>query len=347
MSGELIRALPAQEQTSPRTARRPAPSVFLGRLGEAYLPSLREGLGFVGLGNHLRPGDTVFVKPNLTYPVYRPGVMTSPACIEDLVVALKDYGARVIVGESDGGGYNRFPMHQVFAATGLGAMAARHGIELVNLSQCPSRAIRFDYRGRVFSLPLPVLLLDRVDVFITVPVPKVHANTRLSLSIKNQWGCIQEPALRLRLHPYFAAVIHQVNRALKVRFSVVDGRWGLNRNGPMRGDAVPLGWLLVSDDLTAADVTCARLMGVQPRAVPHLRDPFSQAPLPPPESLRMSQDPGAFAGPRFYLQREFWDLPGLLAFRHPGLAYLAYRSPLARILHRGLYLFREKFYEHD
>jgi len=323
------------------------PRIFLRRLDKGYDPAVREGLEWTGIARRLRPGDVVFLKPNLTFPRYRPGVMTSPACIEALVRALKDHRCRVIVGEADGGGYNRFAMDEVFRETGLAAMARRLGFELVNLSKLPARTVRFVHRGRPFAVPLPVLLLDEVDHFITCPVPKVHANTTMSGAIKNQWGCIQEPSLRLRLHPFFAAVVHAINRALRVGLCVMDGRYGLDRNGPLRGDAVALDWLMVADDVLAADVVACTLMGLEPMRIGYLRHFQRRSPVPPIGAFDFNTDYRAFAGARFQLKRELWDWPGFLAFRSRWLAWLAYHSPFARTLHRGLYLFREKFYEHD
>jgi hypothetical protein len=46
----------------------------------------------------------VFDKPNLTYPYFKKGVVTGPECIEQIIIALKDYSVNVIVGEVDGGG---------------------------------------------------------------------------------------------------------------------------------------------------------------------------------------------------------------------------------------------------
>ena len=325
---------------------RAAVRVHIERLGVSYLDAIRRGLEFTGLGARIRPGDTVFLKPNLTFPHYKEGVMTHPACVEALVVALLDYTPNVIVGESDGGGYNRFSMGEVFRATGLADMALRLGVRLVNLSGQPSRDLPVRDRGRELAVPLPTLLLDEVDLMLTVPVPKVHANTGVSMSIKNQWGCIQEPSLRLKLHPFFGRVIHAVNRALRVAGSVIDGRYGLNRNGPMRGDVERLDWLLVADDVLAADQVCCEVMRIDHRRIGYLRQFARRHRLPPRAAYALSADPGAFAGPRFHLRRDWLDYPGYLAFRSPALAYLAYHSPLADVLHKALYLFREKFYEH-
>jgi uncharacterized protein (DUF362 family) len=320
--------------------------VFLERIDGGYLKSLREGLSFLDAGSMIRPGDAVFIKPNLTFPHYKKGVMTSPECIEQLVIALKDYSSDITIGESDGGGYNRFPMEDVFEKTGLSALSKKHAVKLVNLSKLPSRPIHFEYQGKPFSVPLPIFLLDQAKLFITVPVPKVHANTRVSMSIKNQWGCIQEPSLRLRLHPFFNKVISEINRALRVRLSIIDGRYGLNRNGPLRGDVVDLGWMLLSDDIVAADIVCTTLMGIDPQTIDYLSFCAPGGELPPPDRFLFNQDYRPFIGPRFHMKRELWDYPGYFAFRSPSLAYIAYHSPLAGVLHKAMYLFREKFYEH-
>jgi uncharacterized protein (DUF362 family) len=330
----------------PAWDRRSGVRIHLERLGETYGDAIRRGLEHTGLGARIRPGDTVFLKPNLTFPQFRPGVMTTPECVEALVLALLDYTPNVIVGEADSGGYNPFSMDEVFRSTGLDAIARRTGTRLVNLTREPSRDLRFVERGHELSVPLPVLLLDEVDHVLTVPVPKVHANTGVSMSIKNQWGCIQAPSMRLRLHPFFARVVFEVNRALRVAGSVIDGRFGLNRNGPMRGDVERLDWLLVADDILAADQLCCELMRIDPRRIAYLRAFARWHELPPRAEWALSADPRSFAGPRFHLKRDWLDYPGYFAFRSPRLAYLAYHSPLSAALHRLLYLFREKFYEH-
>jgi uncharacterized protein (DUF362 family) len=321
--------------------------VFIERINQDYLARIQEGLSFVDMASKVRTGETVFIKPNLTFPHYKEGVMTSPECIEQLVVAIKDYTSNIIIGESDGGGYNRFSMDEVFEKTGIRLIAKKHNVKLVNLSSLPSRNIDFHYEQRQFSVPLPQLLLDEVQLFITVPVPKVHSNTGVSISIKNQWGCIQVPSLRLKLHPYFKKVILEVNKALNAGVSVIDGGYGLNRNGPMRGDPVKLDWLIVANNILAADVTCCTLMGIDPLSVDYLRYYKRNEPIPELKDIQFSQDHNNFIGTQFYLKRSVWDYPGYFAFRSSSLAWLAYHSPLSRVLHKGLYLFREKFYDHE
>jgi hypothetical protein len=58
------------------------PKVFLGKLADDYAGPVEAGLGGVGFFGAVPAGATVFLKPNFTFPSYRPGVMTSFACVK-------------------------------------------------------------------------------------------------------------------------------------------------------------------------------------------------------------------------------------------------------------------------
>jgi uncharacterized protein (DUF362 family) len=323
------------------------PRVYLDRVESDYLQPIRAGLDWIGLPSRLRWGDTVFIKPNLTFPVFRKGVMTNPRCLEDVVIALRDYTDRIIVGEADSGGYNRFCIDDVFDAIGLRELQRRYGVRIVNLSSCSYRPVKFDYRGRELTVPMSDLLLDQVDLFATVPVPKVHMNTRMSMAVKNQWGCIPEPNLRLRLHPMFEKVVFEVNSRLRPSIAIVDGKYGLNRSGPMAGDVVELGWVMVADDVYAADVVGCELLRMRPDEVYYLRYAAAhEGTIGSIGDIDLNQDVRDYQRERFHLKRAWTDYPGLMAFRSSRIAYLAYDSPLADFLHRLLYVFRKPFYNY-
>lgn len=335
----------ASEMTdSLTTAPATGHSVWLGHIDDGYLGALREGLSWLGARRILTAGCRVLVKPNLTFPQYRPGVMTSPECVEALIIALKDYTDRITIGESDAGGYNRFSMSEVFDTIGLRTMAARYGVDLVNFSDLPGRVlnVKSGWRTRQVSVPA---ILSEADAFLSMPVPKVHANTGISLSMKNQWGLIQVPAQRLKLHPYFTDIIHAITRALPPSLAVVDGRFGLTRNGPMRGDAVSLGWVAVGNDLCATDVAVSALMGISYRDIPYLRTIAGREGIRAVKEITFNRDHRPFvAAEPFYLRRQWTDMPGYATFHSRGLAWIGYESPLAAPLHWLLYRFREPFY---
>lgn len=321
---------------------------FIGDLtAESYLELIRQGLAFIDFGAQVKGDTRVFIKPNLTFPTYRPGVMTCPQAVEAAIQAIRDYTPYIYLGESDSGGYNRFSMDEVFAATGLLDFAGKYGVKVVNLSHLPRQPVHFGYRGRDFALDLPRLLTDEIDLTVTMPVPKVHANTGVSLTFKNQWGCIPENTDRLRSHPYLEHVLVEVNRAVKARVAIIDGTYGLTGNGPMKGIPVALNWLLVTEGIGAGARLGCELMGIPLEKVRHLRYAQSLGLIPNREEIEVNRDIRPFQKEKFYLRRTLTDWPGFLAFHSPFISYLAYFSPLAGFLHRLLYLVREPFYDYD
>jgi uncharacterized protein (DUF362 family) len=320
------------------------PRVYIAKLSDDYLPAIEGGFDWLRPAVSLKWGDRVAVKPNLTFPLFRKGVMTNPDAIEALVVYLKNFTDKITICESDSGGYNRFSMDEVFARTGIEDLASRLGVRIVNMSRSPSREIRVRHWMKTLSVPLPILLIDESDWLITMPVPKVHLNAIVSISLKNQWGVIQEPAIRLKLHPYFKEVIYEVNKALPKTIAVVDGKYGLTRTGPLKGDCVDLDWILVGNDIFYTDLIVTDLMGLDYRSIPYLRYAFKKEGIHSVENVECNTDFRAFKKEQFYLQRAWTDYPGVLTFNSRLLAYLGYESSAAKPLHRFLYKFREPFY---
>jgi uncharacterized protein (DUF362 family) len=321
------------------------PLVYLNELTTGYPDNVSRGLEHVGFFRTVASGSAVFLKPNLTYPEYRPGVMTSFDCVKAVTECLVNRGYKVIIGEADSGGYNPFPMDAVFEQVGLNKLAADTGARLVNMTLTEPEYIQIKVGFRSLSVPVSKVLLREAQGFISLPVPKVHLNTLVSMSIKNQWGCIQDPGERLKLHPFFAEVMFELNRRLPQAHSIIDGRVGLNRTGPLRGDPVPLNWLLAANDLVAADRVCLRLMQIDERRVKYLDHFREQGWWTPWEDIQVNCELEAFIREKFYLRRQWTDLPGLACFKSSFMAWLGYRSPLAGLAHRMLYLFREPFYD--
>lgn len=320
------------------------PRVYIDWLNDGYSAVIARGMAEVAGPRPIVSGARVAIKPNLTFPTFNRGVMTNPEAVEALIRYVKNFTDKIMICESDSGGYNRFSMTDVFQRTGLADIAKRYGVRIVNLSYEPARSLVFRWRLREFSVPLPRCVLDETDLFITMPVPKVHSNVGISLSLKNQWGIIQEPAQRLKLHPYFNEVIYRINKALPPVLAVVDGKYGLTRSGPMRGDPVDLNWLLIGDSFLHVDCIIAGLMGIDWRLIPHLRHAARKDAIASLDCVECNADLAPFRRSCFYIKREWTDIPGYLTFRSRVLAYIGYESLLAKPLHWLLYRFREPFY---
>ena len=149
---------------------------------------IKKSLEFIKWKDKVKSDSTVFLKPNFTYPHYKEGVTTSPDLIKSFLEILKDRADNVIIGESNGGNHS-FTADDAFKGHNMHEICKETGVELVNLSELPSRKVEEDIQGKNVSVELPQLLLDDVDCFISVPVLKVHVMTSVTLSMKNLWGC--------------------------------------------------------------------------------------------------------------------------------------------------------------
>jgi uncharacterized protein (DUF362 family) len=322
--------------------------VFLSPLDRGYGYAIEEGMKWIGLEPKLHRDIRICIKPNLTFPDFRRGVMTTLEAVEALVLHLKNYTSHITICESDSGGYNRFSIDEVFKSSGLADVGKKYGVRVVNLSTMPARTLVVAAGGKNLSVPYPTLLQDEADLLITLPVPKIHMNTGVSIAIKNHWGLIPDPNSRLRLHPYFKHVIYEVWKAMPRCVAIVDGRYGLNRSGPMEGDPVDLNWLAMSDNACAVDFLCCRLMGIDPWRISYLGYCGKREGLLVGSESESNVPPERFTSREaFFLRRRITDIPGYLAFHSSFLAYVAYRSPLADILHKILYLFRRPFYDYE
>jgi len=108
---------------------------------------IRDSVSFVGWEDQVKNDDTVFIKPNFTYPFYKEGITTNPIVLQSLLEVLKDRASRVIVGESDGGNHS-FTADQAFIGHGMREICRETGAELVNLSTLPSRDIEETIQGK-------------------------------------------------------------------------------------------------------------------------------------------------------------------------------------------------------
>jgi len=113
---------------------------------------------------------------------------------------------------------------------------------------------------------IPEILTE--GVIITLPVMKTHDKTIVTLSLKNQWGCI--PKMRHMYHLCLDEAISDVNVALGVKFAVVDGTIAMEGNAPKTGIPREINIVGAGGDLVEVDSVFANLMGFKPWEIPHI-----------------------------------------------------------------------------
>jgi len=314
--------------------------VVLASLGTAIQSGeqVKHVAELAGVGRDWRAGDAIFLKPNLTYPEFRPGVTTGVGFITAVAEFLLDKGCRVTVGEGPGG-YNGFSMKAAFEAHGLNVACRRLGIPVVELSDWePEQIPVATRRGTAIGVPVPKPLLYDFRALVSLPVPKVHCMTGVSLGLKNLWGCIADP-FRIRFHPFLDEIVAELTSRLNVGAALLDGLYGLDENGPMVDGVVrQLGWIGASSHCGAHDAVVARLLGFPPEEVSHLRHAMQVGVVPRPEDIDLETT--GIQQQHFSLRLNVWNRIAKLTWLHPKLTWLVYLSPLAGPIHWLMYRVR-------
>ncbi len=317
--------------------------VIVDRLDDqALADQLHQHAGKIGLDEAVRSARSVFIKPNLTYPTYKPGVTTRVEFVEALVVALRRIkpSLRILVGDGEGG-YNSFNMSDAMRVMGFYDLEVKYpGVKVVNLSALPRTEVSFHTPKGDVPISVPSIFLEEVDFSISCPLPKIHDMTKLTLSYKNLWGCLPD-TMRLQYHYAFPHLISQIADILKFRFAFLDGKTGLDRNGPMVGVPVNVGWLVSSDSLGAFDMTVSGMMGWDWRKIEHLQMARKNGYAPSPDEIEV-MGPLDQLRRVFTLHRSFWSYPALVAFHSRRLTRFVYLSVFSKFLHDVMYTFRKR-----
>lgn len=308
--------------------------VALIKQGDDLQAAITESLNLCGILPRISSSTRVALKPNLTYPFYKKGVTTSPEVVRATVAVLKEFTKHITIVESDGG-YGAWRAEEAFAGHGFYKLRDELNVELANLCQEGRELITFRSQGREYQLPLPSRLLHHTDLFITMPVPKIHCMTGLTLSYKNQWGCIPDN-MRLRRHYIFDDAIVAINKALKP-VVLADGTYFLDRNGPMDGEPIPMQLIIAATDAGAFDRYVADLMGFPWHQVSHLRQAHKSGDLPAQlDEISYNVSPVDARTHVFRLERSPRNWIALAGFKSRFLTWLGYEAWFGRVVLHGL-----------
>jgi len=246
-------------------------------LGKQFLKSFES----FSVADEFNKANAIFIKSNLTYPRYREGVTTRVEFVEGLVTALRQINnsTKIYIGEGEGG-YNSFSMTEAMLSMGFYELEKRfQNLKVVNISKIPASIVELKVDGKPYPINLPKLFFDEIDFSISCPVPKVHCMTEVSLSFKNQWGCLPD-TMRLKNHYVFNKIIGQICNHLKFKYAFLDGKYGLDKNGPIVGQPFEINWFVASNSLGAFDMMVSEMMGFNWKNIGHLREAANRGFIP-------------------------------------------------------------------
>jgi len=300
--------------------------------------SLLNSLEFVQWKTEVKNDSTVFIKPNFTYPYYKEGITTTPELLRELLEILKDRADRVIVGESNGGN-NLFTADDAFNGHHMREICKNAGAELINLSKNPHVFVEEYIQEKKVKVQLPKLLLDEIDCFISVPVLKVHTMTKVTLSIKNLWGCYPDPKRCLH-HNHLSYKLSLITKLLNPKLVIIDGIYALDGHGPMYGNAKRTNLIISSNNPVVADSLASEVMGIPCKDISHIlvaeKEGLGTTCL---DDVRTNDDWKKFKI-NLKLERTINDNISLILFDSKILTKIAMDSPLTPIVYRIAKLFR-------
>ena len=243
---------------------------------EAWQQAVERLLFAANLAARLASVDHILLKPNLvsTQP---PPVTTPVALVEALIVALQDQVPHCRITVAEGTGAIDHDTFHCFQSLGYDKMAARLGVELLDLNTEPLVCKTNKGCPRLPEIYLPALL-DEVFL-ISVPVLKAHSMAGVTLTMKNMMGCMPPSHYRQgnswgksALHEQLDQAIVDLNRYRTPDFTVLDCTIGM-AEAHLWGKWCnpPIGLLAASADPVAIDSYGADLLGRNWRSIGHIR----------------------------------------------------------------------------
>lgn len=300
-----------------------------------------------GIKRYVKPGQTVVIKPNIVSDhglkdgVYNGGVVTDIRLIAALVDILIPIAGQIIIAE--GSSINRSETSKLFTLYGYEKLleSGKGKVKLVDLNNDELVEKQVPRGKRMFNRKIP-LTLEQADVFINVPVMKIHFAAKVSLCIKSLQGTV--PPLEKYMTHFFGLWQNLVNihHLLKPQLWIIDGITAQEDFGPLSGTPKPMNLLIAGTNPVAVDAVCTRIMGMQPEDSPpvwlaHLQGfgPINPADIdivgPSTDEL---QD--AFVQPqlnlssgKYFVIHDGRACPGCRGYLHFGLAKLRKSDPTA------------------
>lgn len=215
-----------------------------------------------GLGDIVKKGNTVMIKPNIV--VAKPleaGATTDPRVCKTIADMVKELGARPIIAES---AFVGLDTEEAIQVAGYGKLR-KEGYEVIDLKEKGIEKVKVSFpEGKAITeLSLPKIVID-ADVIISVPKMKTHDQAEVTLSIKNMKGVLPD-AYKRKFHHVFGMFqsVADLCTVVKPALAVVDGIVAMEGLGPAFGDPLEMELIIAGKDPVAVDAVTGKIMGFE------------------------------------------------------------------------------------
>ncbi|WP_371372745.1 DUF362 domain-containing protein [Sporomusa aerivorans] len=232
---------------------------------EQAMTELLDELG--GISRFIQPGDRVLLKPNMLEGVDKDkAVTTHPEVLRAVIRQVKAAGGAAFVGDSPALGNIR----KVAEITGIAEVCLQEKAELLAFEKS---AVTYHSDGLFIKKFELAQELQQVDKVISLAKMKTHSLMGITGGVKNLFGFIVGPYkaqfhLRMQKQRDFAAMLADLNEAVKPVLHIIDGIVGMEGNGPRNGTPIKTGVLLAGTNGFAVDMVMANIMGFNAEKLP-------------------------------------------------------------------------------
>lgn len=218
-------------------------------------------------GGEISRGSSVLIKPNLLAPADPSlAVTTHPLIIRAVAEYALFRGAAVQVSDSPAMG----SFEKVAETCGLKKALA--GMDVLLKEFTVSRTIDTGEPFRKIEIAEDVL---KADFVINLPKLKTHTQMRMTLGVKNMYGCIvgmRKPEWHLRAgvdRDRFAQLLLRVCLAARPSVTLLDGILAMEGQGPGKsGTPRQVGVIIGSRDPVAVDRAVCSMISIDPYSLP-------------------------------------------------------------------------------
>jgi uncharacterized protein (DUF362 family) len=245
---------------------------------EKPLESVRKAVELAKGLESLPPKAKVFIKPNIVFwtkavPFPKWGVITTSRVVEDMVVLLKEQGIDdIVIGEGTVtfNPKDKETIASAFETLGYHILRKRYGVKCINVFERPFEKVDL---GEGVALNFNTDMLHS-DFLVDIPVLKTHAQTVVSLGIKNLKGTLDIKS-RKKCHSAdqekgLNYMIAKIPKILPPCFTILDGIYTNERGPGFDGKIRRSNILVASSDILSADMVGAKILGYLPSEVPYL-----------------------------------------------------------------------------
>jgi len=236
---------------------------------------IRSGIKTLLSEDELKGYKSVFVKPNLVSDVpgyIKKGSNTDIRIIEAVLTFFSNYPEiKVYLGESETGTKVKGRrLDNALGFMGVSKLKEKYDFEIVNLTYDEKVEVPIEGGRLVKSLQLGRTFVES-DLIINLPKMKTHKYSTITCAMKNMIGAIPDP-LRVIYHKNVHKIIADINSIFfKKMLVIVDGLIGMEGQGPLSGDPVPMDLILFARNPYDADLAASKIMGFDLDEIEHLR----------------------------------------------------------------------------